>query len=140
MKSLVSREAGRLLSRQSITNRASFSACRHFKSHSIPRQQPRRQFHNSPSLKIVKPYLLADIGEGAPAIGSLCPRFYTNIIRYHGMPGHTMVREARSTRRAIRSHMRSTVRQGFCGGIQHMCTGTEPSLNLGRSHRDLTAS
>ncbi|KAF2120715.1 branched-chain alpha-keto acid dehydrogenase E2 component [Lophiotrema nucula] len=64
MKSFVSREAGRLLSRSSTANRAPIPACHHFKCASIPRQHTHRQFHTSPRLLVVKPYLLADIGEG----------------------------------------------------------------------------
>ncbi|KAF2189691.1 hypothetical protein K469DRAFT_625559 [Zopfia rhizophila CBS 207.26] len=66
MKNLVCREAGKLLCRNRTTNRASIPAFCHFKSSAIRRQHTcaRRQFHSSPSLKVVKPYLLADIGEG----------------------------------------------------------------------------
>ncbi|KAF2472287.1 branched-chain alpha-keto acid dehydrogenase E2 component [Lindgomyces ingoldianus] len=65
MKSLVSREAGQLLCRYIVTNKAPITpACRHFKNASVPRQHPRRLFHASSRLKAVKPYLLADIGEG----------------------------------------------------------------------------
>lgn len=38
--------------------------CHRYKTSTVPRQQPRRLFHDSRSLSIVKPYLLADIGEG----------------------------------------------------------------------------
>jgi 2-oxoisovalerate dehydrogenase E2 component (dihydrolipoyl transacylase) len=64
MTTLVSREAGRLLCRYTAVNKAPIPACRQFKNASIPRQNARRGFHNSPCLKVVKPYLLADIGEG----------------------------------------------------------------------------
>jgi hypothetical protein len=67
MKNLVplSREAGQLLCRHSNAKRAgiitpSALAWRRY----TPRQQLRRSFHESRSLKVVKPYLLADIGEG----------------------------------------------------------------------------
>ena len=67
MNRLTSREAGRLLSCYTTANRAPFAACRQFRSTSIPRQHARRRFHSSPRLKVVKPYLLADIGEGRSA-------------------------------------------------------------------------
>ncbi|QDS74191.1 hypothetical protein FKW77_002093 [Venturia effusa] len=38
--------------------------CRRFKTPSIPRQHIPRSFHSSAHLAVVKPYLLADIGEG----------------------------------------------------------------------------
>ncbi|KAF2496025.1 branched-chain alpha-keto acid dehydrogenase E2 component [Lophium mytilinum] len=63
MKHIVAKEVGSLLSRCTAPTRVSY-ASRHFKSSAIPRQQPRRQFHSTPALDVVKPYLLADIGEG----------------------------------------------------------------------------
>ncbi|KAF2733201.1 hypothetical protein EJ04DRAFT_495722 [Polyplosphaeria fusca] len=64
MKSIVSGDAGRLLCRFAGANKHQPPVRGHFKSAALPRQHPRRQFHFSPSHKIVKPYLLADIGEG----------------------------------------------------------------------------
>ncbi|KAF2264508.1 hypothetical protein CC78DRAFT_516695 [Lojkania enalia] len=63
MKSVASREASKLLCRFNGANRGAFPT-QPFKSSTVPRQHVRRQFHNSPNLKVVKPYLLADIGEG----------------------------------------------------------------------------
>lgn len=62
MRNILAR-VGSLLGRHTTHSRASY-ACRHFKTSTAPRQHLRRQFHNSPALKVVKPYLLADIGEG----------------------------------------------------------------------------
>ncbi|KAH7114461.1 2-oxoacid dehydrogenases acyltransferase-domain-containing protein [Dendryphion nanum] len=64
MKSIVSREASRLLCRPNIANKASIPVSRPFRSYAVSRQQPQRNFHASTTLKAVKPYLLADIGEG----------------------------------------------------------------------------
>lgn len=64
MKSVVSREAGRLLCRYSTAQRASIAECRSSKHCALPRRGLRRQFHTSPQWQVVKPYLLADIGEG----------------------------------------------------------------------------
>ncbi|KAF2869943.1 2-oxoacid dehydrogenases acyltransferase-domain-containing protein [Massariosphaeria phaeospora] len=64
MNSVACREASRLFCRSATSNKGPIAACRPFKSHSIPRQQPGRSFHASPNFKVIKPYLLADIGEG----------------------------------------------------------------------------
>ena len=40
--------------------------CQHFKSHSLPRQYLRRPFHASAPALVIKPFILADIGEGKP--------------------------------------------------------------------------
>ena len=63
MKNILAKEVGSLLGRHTTHLKASY-ACRHFKTSTVPRQHLQRQFHNSPALKVVKPYLLADIGEG----------------------------------------------------------------------------
>ncbi|KAF2199044.1 hypothetical protein GQ43DRAFT_457436 [Delitschia confertaspora ATCC 74209] len=63
MKTPTAREAGTLLSRYTSATRTATICCR-FRSSTLPIQQYRREFHNSTALKIVKPYLLADIGEG----------------------------------------------------------------------------
>ena len=63
MKNILAKEVGSLLGRHTTHSKASY-ACRHFKTSTVPRQHFQRQFHNSPALKVVKPYLLADIGEG----------------------------------------------------------------------------
>lgn len=63
MKNILAKEFGSLLGRHTTHLKASY-ACRHFKTSTVPRQHLQRQFHNSPALKVVKPYLLADIGEG----------------------------------------------------------------------------
>ena len=97
----MSREAARLLCRSALP---------------IARAGPRRfdvvqrrGFAGTDRLKVVKPYILADIGEGEYAGRE--PRPSVNVCRYHGMPGHPVVREAWGARRAIRSYMRSTIRQ-----------------------------
>ncbi|KAF1996237.1 hypothetical protein P154DRAFT_525671 [Amniculicola lignicola CBS 123094] len=63
MKTMASREASRLFRRISTANAIPIPACR-FERGAVPRQCWRRGFHESRSLKVVKPYLLADIGEG----------------------------------------------------------------------------
>ncbi|CAI6241807.1 unnamed protein product [Periconia digitata] len=68
--SSMSREAARFFCRSATTavNRspiaAAGSTCQHFSRTALPRREQRRGFHGSRSLKVVKPYLLADIGEG----------------------------------------------------------------------------
>ncbi|KAF2276046.1 branched-chain alpha-keto acid dehydrogenase E2 component [Westerdykella ornata] len=64
MKSVVSREAGKLLCRYNTAQRASISLCRRTTGYLTPGPHSRKNFHSTPSLKVVKPYLLADIGEG----------------------------------------------------------------------------
>ncbi|OCK78788.1 hypothetical protein K432DRAFT_406158 [Lepidopterella palustris CBS 459.81] len=63
MKHAVVKEVGSLFTRATTPSRAAY-ASKHFKSSTVPRQHLRRQFHSSPALNVVKPYLLADIGEG----------------------------------------------------------------------------
>lgn len=62
----MSREAARFLCRSATVNRAPIpgSTGRHFKRTVLPRGEQRKGFHGTHSLKVVKPYLLADIGEG----------------------------------------------------------------------------
>ncbi|KAF2706821.1 hypothetical protein K504DRAFT_536233 [Pleomassaria siparia CBS 279.74] len=65
MKKLMSREASRFLCRYATANKVPIhAAARQFKSASVPRQYATRYFSTSRVLKVVKPYLLADIGEG----------------------------------------------------------------------------
>ncbi|ORY15553.1 branched-chain alpha-keto acid dehydrogenase E2 component [Clohesyomyces aquaticus] len=67
MKSLVpvSREARQLLCRYSCANKGRvITTPAPSWRRPIQRYQPRRAFHESRNLKVVKPYLLADIGEG----------------------------------------------------------------------------
>ncbi|KAH9865652.1 hypothetical protein J1614_009238, partial [Plenodomus biglobosus] len=61
MKSFTCREATRLLSRSSLTQRAPSVARRNAYTY---RQEHRRSFGSTSRLLVVKPYLLADIGEG----------------------------------------------------------------------------
>jgi hypothetical protein len=48
------------------------------------------------------------------------------------MSSYPVVREARRARRTIRSDMRSTVRQSFCGGIYIQTPGRRHILRLGQ--------
>ncbi|KAI8936385.1 hypothetical protein NX059_006797 [Plenodomus lindquistii] len=61
MKSFTCREAPRLISRSNLTQRAPFTAHRNA---NIRRQEQRRGFGFTGRFLAVKPYLLADIGEG----------------------------------------------------------------------------
>ncbi|KAJ9647937.1 hypothetical protein H2199_001713 [Coniosporium tulheliwenetii] len=60
MKTLIIRELGCIL-KPSVRPSC---AARPFKSPAAPRQYPRRPFHSTARRDVVKPYLLADIGEG----------------------------------------------------------------------------
>lgn len=84
----------------------------------IPRQYPSRLFHASAATQVVKPYLLADIGEG-PCYVSFCMLRLT-LCRDHRMPGHPMVRPAGSPSRAVRQDMRGAVGQGNSRGSSRL--------------------
>jgi 2-oxoisovalerate dehydrogenase E2 component (dihydrolipoyl transacylase) len=61
MKSFASREASRLFSRSNLAQRTSIAGRR---SANIRIAEQRRGFRETRGLLVVKPYLLADIGEG----------------------------------------------------------------------------
>ncbi|KAG9186609.1 2-oxoisovalerate dehydrogenase E2 component (dihydrolipoyl transacylase) [Alternaria panax] len=61
MKSFASREASRVFSRSNLAHRASITVPRNVNIHI---QEQRRRFRGTRRLLVVKPYLLADIGEG----------------------------------------------------------------------------
>jgi hypothetical protein len=69
---------------------------------------------------VVKPYLLADIGEGKSAQWRRSGQQANVVARYHRVSSHPMVREAWRPRRTVRPDMRSTVRQGVGGGTDTM--------------------
>lgn len=71
---------------------------------------------------MVKPYLLADIGEGEDAQWIEVLHKANPVNRYHRMSSHPMVREAGRARRTIRSNLRSAVGQGICGGKKAVMT------------------
>jgi len=62
MKSFANREASRLFSRSSLLHRPSITASR--RNPNIRTQEQARGFRETRRLLAVKPYLLADIGEG----------------------------------------------------------------------------
>ncbi|KAH7388788.1 2-oxoacid dehydrogenases acyltransferase-domain-containing protein [Pyrenochaeta sp. MPI-SDFR-AT-0127] len=65
MKSFTCREASRLLSRSNLTQRAPIAVTRNANTPVYSwRQEQRRGFGGTRRLLVVKPYLLADIGEG----------------------------------------------------------------------------
>lgn len=87
-----------------------------FKNVRIPRQHPSRLFHASAAVQVVKPYLLADIGEGMPGrfpvLVVASKQKLTGSRRYHRVSGHPMVRPAGRACRAVRQDMRGAVGQG----------------------------
>jgi hypothetical protein len=107
MKTFARREASRLLSRSNASFNTHIPTSRQA---NICIRGQRRAFHGSRRLLVVKPYLLADIGEGKNFIWSPPNPHEANVIaRYHRMSSHTMVREARRARRTIRPDMRGTI-------------------------------
>jgi len=60
----MSREAARFLYRSSVHSRTPIATSRHLGNGQAQRLFQRRGFCGTPNLKVVKPYLLADIGEG----------------------------------------------------------------------------
>lgn len=64
MKFVMSREAARLLYRSTVANRPAIATGGHLRSIRVQRLCQRRDFTGTPNCKVVKPYLLADIGEG----------------------------------------------------------------------------
>jgi hypothetical protein len=77
-------------------------------------------FHSSPGLRVVKPYLLADIGEGMTILireikaSERLTGF--SLSRNNGMPNHTVVRPTRSSGRTVRQDLRGAVGQSCSGG------------------------
>lgn len=66
MMNSMSREAARLFCRSATASRAPIpsSTGRHFRRTALHGGEQRKGFHGTHGLKVVKPYLLADIGEG----------------------------------------------------------------------------
>lgn len=79
MKSVRVREANRLLCRYSAASRSAIvrPASRHAAADFVPRAHSYRHFHASVRRDVVKPYMLADIGEGT------CPTF--DIFSFDGL-------------------------------------------------------
>lgn len=95
-------------------------------------------FHSARRLQAVKPFILADVGEGnsAPIYGSLG----LTRPRHEGMPDHPMVRPAWRAGAPVRQDMRSAVGQGRHRGISSVRPGIvlmalADNLAVRRSHK-----
>lgn len=105
----------------------------------VPRIPLKRAFHASRRLDIVKPFLLADIGEGKNKQPELMVFTYRNL-RYPRMPDHPVVRPARCPSRAIRQDMRGSIGQDSHRRMRFLEEAAETRLRGPRSHRHSTES
>lgn len=83
--------------------------CQHFKSHTSPRQYLRRPFHASAPALVIKPFILADIGEGKHLLLFTLQEYALIVDRHQGSPNNTMVRRAGGASRAIRQAVRGAI-------------------------------
>jgi hypothetical protein len=131
MKTFARREATRLLSQSNAHSRAHIPTPQRA---NFCIQGQKRGFHDSRRLLVVKPYLLADIGEGEDAQWLHRLHMANVVNRYHRMSSHPMVCEAGCARRTVRSNMRSTVGQGICGGKNVMMFGKRHGAHVCVDH------
>ena len=76
------------------------------------KQHQHRLFHSTRQRDVVKPFLLADIGEGAGIFSTMKPVLSLTRYRYPRVPDNPVVCAARCKGGTVRQSVRSTVGQG----------------------------